>query len=38
MSLRDKVRIVLELQRLLWPLIQRRREPADWERPWSITP
>ena len=37
-SLREKIRIVLELQRLCLPLIKRRRPLADWERPWAITP
>jgi len=37
-ELREKIRIVLELQRLCLPLIERRRPLADWERPWAITP
>ena len=35
---REKIRIVLELQRLCLPLIERRRRLAEWERPWAITP
>ena len=38
LDLREKVRLVLELQRLCFPLIQRRRPLAEWERPWAITP
>ena len=37
-DLREKIRIVLELQRLCLPLIERRRRLAEWERPWAITP
>ena len=37
-GLREKIRIVLELQRLCLPLIERRRRLAEWERPWAITP
>ena len=36
--LREKVRMVLELQRLYLPLLERRRKLAEWERPWAITP
>jgi hypothetical protein len=35
---REKIRIVLELQRLCLPLIERRRRLAEWERPWEIIP
>lgn len=38
LALREKVRMVLELQRLCLPLIERRRRLAEWERPWAITP
>lgn len=38
MSLREKVAMVLELQRLCLPLLERQRRRAPWERPWSITP
>jgi len=37
-TLREKVGIVLELQRLCLPLIERRRRLAEWEHPWAITP
>jgi len=37
-DLREKVRIVLELQRLYLPLLRRHRRLAEWERPWAITP
>ena len=38
LGLREKVRIVLELQRLCLPLIERQRPLAEWETPWEITP
>lgn len=37
-DLREKIRIVLELQRLCLPLIARQRRLAEWERPWMVTP
>lgn len=37
-DLREKVRIVLELQRFCLPLIARQRRLAEWERPWAVTP
>jgi len=37
-DLREKIRIVLELQRLCLPLIARQRQLAAWERPWAVTP
>ena len=37
-DLREKVRMVLELQRLCLPLLARRRQLAEWERPWTVTP
>jgi hypothetical protein len=36
MSLRDKVRQVVELQRITIPLIRRRRELRAWERVWPL--
>jgi hypothetical protein len=38
LDFRDKVRMVLELQRICLPLIRRRRPLAEWERAWAITP
>jgi hypothetical protein len=38
LPLREKVRMVLELQRFCLPLVERRRPLAEWERPWAITP
>jgi hypothetical protein len=38
LSLPDKVRILLELQRQDYPLLQRRRPMRTWERPWNIEP
>jgi hypothetical protein len=37
-DLREKVRMVLELQRICLPLIARQRRLAEWERPWGVTP
>lgn len=36
--LREKVRILLELQRQDLPLIARQRPLRPWERPWDIVP
>lgn len=36
--LREKVRILLELQRAVLPMIARRRPLRPWERPWDIDP
>ena len=38
LPLREKVRILLELQRQDLPLLARRRPLRPWERPWDITP
>jgi len=38
LDLQAKVQLVLELQRLVLPLLRRRRPLAAWERPWPITP
>jgi hypothetical protein len=35
---KEKVRILLELQRQDLPLIQRHRELESWERPWPVSP
>ena len=34
----EKVAILLELQRQEYPLLQRLRPLAWWERPWDVTP
>ena len=36
LPLPEKVRLVVELQRLCLPLLERRRPLAPWERPWQI--
>lgn len=38
LPIREKVRILLELQRQELPLIARRRPLRSWERPWPIEP
>ena len=38
LSLREKVRQVIELQRLQYPLLARQRVLRSWERPWEIEP
>ena len=38
LPLREKVRILLELQRQDLPLIRRHRPLRSWERPWPIEP
>jgi hypothetical protein len=37
-DLPEKVRMVLELQRICLPLIARQRHLAEWEHPWDVTP
>jgi hypothetical protein len=38
LPIRDKVRILLELQRQDLPLLERQRPLRSWERPWPIQP
>jgi hypothetical protein len=38
LPLKEKVRILLELQRQDHPLIARHRRLRSWERPWTISP
>jgi len=38
LPLREKVRILLKLQRQDLPLIRRQRPLRPWERPWPIEP
>jgi hypothetical protein len=38
LDLPEKVRVVLERQRVRFPLLRERRSPAEWEQPWAITP
>jgi hypothetical protein len=38
LSLREKVRQVMELQRIQYPLLARQRPLEPWERPWEIEP
>ena len=38
LPLPEKVRLVMELQRMLLPLIARQRPLRSWERPWEIDP
>jgi hypothetical protein len=38
LPIREKVRILLELQRQDLPLIQRHRSLRAWEKPWPIEP
>jgi len=38
LSLKDKFRILLQLQRQDLPLIERQRRLKSWERPWNIEP
>ena len=35
---KEKVRILLELQRQVYPLLQRQRQLQWWEKPWEIEP
>ena len=38
LPLREKVRLVMELQRIVLPLIARQRPLRSWERPWEFEP
>ena len=38
MSLPEKIRQVMELQRLQYPLLALQRTLEPWERPWDIDP
>jgi hypothetical protein len=38
MPLREKVRQVLELQKIQYPLLARQRPLRPWERPWDVEP
>ena len=38
MSLVEKVAMVLELQRIHLPLLERQRPLKPWERPWDVEP
>jgi len=38
MPLKEKVAMVLELQRIYLPLLARHRPLASWERPWDVEP
>jgi hypothetical protein len=38
LQLKEKVRILLELQRIDLPLLARRRPLKPWERPWEVEP
>ena len=38
LPIKEKVRILLELQRQDHPLLQRHRRLEWWEEPWTITP
>ncbi len=38
LDLRQKVRVVLELQRMYLLLLQRRRPLGHWGRPWQVEP
>jgi hypothetical protein len=38
MSLKEKVAMVIELQRIYLPLLKRQRPLASWEHPWDVEP
>ena len=38
LPLPEKVRLVIELQRVVYPLLARRRALEAWERPWKVEP
>ncbi len=38
LPIREKIRLLLDMQRNVYPIICQRREPRPWERPWIIDP
>ena len=38
LPLPEKVRQMLELQRIYWTIVSRRRPLRSWERPWDVEP
>jgi hypothetical protein len=38
LPLPEKVRQVIELQRIVYPLLKRRRRLESWEHPWEVEP
>ena len=38
LPLPEKVAMLLELQRIQYPLMRQQRPLRSWERPWDITP
>ncbi len=37
-SFREKVAVMLEMQKRLYPVLEKRRAMQSWQRPWSIDP
>ena len=35
---REKIRILLDMQQRLYPILRQRRPLREWERPWAIEP
>jgi hypothetical protein len=38
LPLKDKVRIVIDLQRICWPLLARQGTLPSWRKPWEVEP
>jgi len=38
LPIEEKIRLLLDLQRKLYPVLQQRRRMRPWERPWEIEP
>jgi len=38
LPLQEKIRLLLELQRTVYPILRQRRQLRPWERPWAIEP
>ncbi len=38
LPVKEKLRLLLEMQRQIYPIIRQRRPLRPWERPWSIEP
>jgi hypothetical protein len=37
-TIKEKVALLLEMQKRLYPVLSQRRHLRPWERPWEITP
>ncbi len=38
LPLKEKIRLLLDMQQRVYPIIRQRRAMREWERPWPIEP